>query len=148
MVAGKKVFVYAVRGQEADRFVLVFASHDEPGWEVPKGSIEPGESPSDAVFRELGEETGLSREHLSPVILLGTKPHLEEQQSFFVVRLRSNAPWAFENTTTGHGIDAGLVVRFRWLPIEPRLSELLVQGCGAMVDALIKAVFPTSQSAG
>ena len=81
------------------------------------------------MFRELGEETGLSREHLSPVILLGTRPHLEEQRSFFVVRLRANAPRAFEHTVTGYGIDAGLVVRFRWLSVEPRLSELVVQGC-------------------
>lgn len=40
--------------------VLVLEREDHPGsWQLPQGGIEPGETPRDAVFRELREEAGL-----------------------------------------------------------------------------------------
>lgn len=33
-----------------------------PGWQFPQGGIMPGESPRDAMFRELEEEIGLTRD--------------------------------------------------------------------------------------
>jgi putative (di)nucleoside polyphosphate hydrolase len=33
-----------------------------PGWQFPQGGILPGESPREAMFRELEEEIGLTRE--------------------------------------------------------------------------------------
>lgn len=40
-----------------------------PGWQFPQGGILPGESPHDAMFRELEEEIGLTRRD---VRVLGT----------------------------------------------------------------------------
>jgi putative (di)nucleoside polyphosphate hydrolase len=40
-----------------------------PGWQFPQGGILPGESPREAMFRELEEEIGLTREDVS---VLGT----------------------------------------------------------------------------
>ena len=34
-------------------------------WQFPQGGMMPGESPEDTLFRELEEETGLLREHVS-----------------------------------------------------------------------------------
>ena len=38
------------------------AQHDS--WQFPQGGIKPDETPEQAVFRELMEEVGLSREHV------------------------------------------------------------------------------------
>ncbi|HEX5340541.1 MAG TPA: RNA pyrophosphohydrolase [Gammaproteobacteria bacterium] len=34
------------------------------GWQFPQGGIQPGESPQQALFRELNEEVGLGAEHV------------------------------------------------------------------------------------
>jgi putative (di)nucleoside polyphosphate hydrolase len=36
----------------------------EHSWQFPQGGIKVGESPEDAMYRELEEETGLRREHV------------------------------------------------------------------------------------
>ena len=43
------------------RYLLVRASRD-PGWVLPKGHIERGETPEQAAVREVAEEAGISIE--------------------------------------------------------------------------------------
>ncbi len=37
----------------------------QDAWQFPQGGISPGETPTDAMFRELWEETGLEADHVS-----------------------------------------------------------------------------------
>ncbi|MEJ6562950.1 MAG: NUDIX domain-containing protein [Euryarchaeota archaeon] len=41
---------------------VLFVEHPERGWEIPGGHVEAGESPDEAMLRELLEETGLKGE--------------------------------------------------------------------------------------
>lgn len=46
--------------RRADGHVMAFERRDVAGaWQLPQGGIERGESPTQAVWRELQEETGL-----------------------------------------------------------------------------------------
>ena len=63
--------VGAVIRDDAGRMLLILRGHD-PGkglWSIPGGRIEPGETPEQAVVREVREETGLD---VSCGPLLGT----------------------------------------------------------------------------
>ena len=39
--------------------LVLFVEHPTRGWEIPGGHLEDGESPEEAMIRELNEETGL-----------------------------------------------------------------------------------------
>ena len=45
-----------VMGGESE---VLFVEHPERGWEIPGGHLESGESPEEALLRELFEETGV-----------------------------------------------------------------------------------------
>jgi putative (di)nucleoside polyphosphate hydrolase len=55
-----------------DGHVLAFERVDQPDqWQLPQGGLQPGESPEEAAWRELAEETGLGP---GDVELIGEHP--------------------------------------------------------------------------
>lgn len=57
----EKAFGYITRTHEDQLQVLVFEQNSVgAGIQVPKGTVEEGETPLDAVKREMLEETGLT----------------------------------------------------------------------------------------
>lgn len=59
--------VVAVVRNSSDE-VLVFERSDVPGaWQLPQGGVDVGEAPGDAIWRELGEETGLGADDVDLV---------------------------------------------------------------------------------
>lgn len=64
-------------------------------YEVPAGLIDEDENPEEAMFREVLEETGYSKEDLNliysyPKPLLISPGYTTENLNFFIVKLKSN----------------------------------------------------------
>ena len=55
------------RRQGADYFLIVRAKPNPTHWVIPKGHIEPHETPEDAARREIREETGVVAEIVAPL---------------------------------------------------------------------------------
>jgi 8-oxo-dGTP pyrophosphatase MutT (NUDIX family) len=133
----RKAFAYVTRRVATGYDLLVFRSLDEPeGFEVPKGAVDPGETFEEGARRELFEEAGL--ENLVVVADLGTTWYGNEEQRFFHFAAPSGVPHRFDHTVTGLDGDAGEVYALRFLPIDDRLADRLVQGSSAFVNALRK----------
>ncbi|MBU0595719.1 NUDIX domain-containing protein [Candidatus Bipolaricaulota bacterium] len=106
----RKVFLYVLRKRHERREILAFESHDEAGSEVPKGSVEPGETLVEAVRRELREEAGLHTANEPEPI--STTIWRDEEQTFFRVEGSDAALDRFGHMVAGTGIDASLVYRY------------------------------------
>lgn len=73
--------------------ILHRALHDAyPGWwDVPGGSVDPGENPTRAARREVFEETGL---RLGEMTLFDSDSHLDAKKNRQYVRLLYHAKYA------------------------------------------------------
>lgn len=58
---------------EGNQVVLV---SDGRYWGLPKGNLEPGETPEDAALREVSEETGIGRDALSVIAELAASEYV------------------------------------------------------------------------
>lgn len=54
-------------GVVVDRGEVLIIRHARGEWIMPKGHLEPGETPEEAALREVREETGLTAEILAPL---------------------------------------------------------------------------------
>lgn len=110
--------------------LLVFDHPAGGGCQLPKGTIEPGETPAQAVRRELHEESGLRFD--GPLHSLGTlerdcgsgsdaelsHPARARAQLWHLFLMRWSGPplpEAFTHAASGSPEEDGLLFAFRWL---------------------------------
>jgi len=138
----KKAAVYVV----SDGRLLVFAhvAHPEVGYQVPSGTVKPGEPVTAAAVRELAEEAGLQVNEgmLEPlgVFEYDMRPFREEEQQrhAFLVRLDSEQieQWTHWEEHPDTGDAAPERFDFHWEPLGAQLPNLLTVGQGSPIAAL------------
>jgi len=112
--------------------LLVFDHPEDGGMQLPKGTVEPGESPEDAVRRELQEESGIA--YAGPLESLGTldreceagvegNVHRHPQLwHLFLMRAVGVLPERFDHVASGSPEEDGLVFAFSWLATDAPLD--------------------------
>lgn len=129
MVA-QKAYAYVLRTGSGGAEVIVFTHRDFPeaGVQVPKGSIEPGETPAAAAVREVAEEVGLRG-----LVLLGQvgsdrwrdAAGNEQERHFFAFAAPADAPDAWEHQVRSAGEDDGLVFCCAFVPVAEAARTLI-----------------------
>jgi 8-oxo-dGTP pyrophosphatase MutT (NUDIX family) len=126
-----KAHGYLTRYRAGTVELLVFshARFPEAGLQVPGGSLDAGESPVDALHRELLEEAGLSNltvlRPLAPRIL--PFPTHGEPVCYHAFHLSSSAQlpdqWVYQ-VSAGED-DRGLLFEYFWLPLPVAAQSLI-----------------------
>jgi len=113
----EKAYAYVVR---SDGQLLVFDHPDsQAGTQVPKGGVEPGETPREAVVREVAEEAGLVNIDVDRLIAEDEWPHPTKPKAyrryFYRVQAEDDRD-AWRHEVTGDGEDEGMVYSYFWSP--------------------------------
>jgi 8-oxo-dGTP pyrophosphatase MutT (NUDIX family) len=124
-VKRRRVVAYVTRVRDGQTELLVFEDpkHPHTGTQVPAGRLDPDEELEAGLLREIAEETGLEDVRIVRE-LAGFEEHYPsryENHGFQLV-VESHAPDEWEHVVYGRGDDAGLVFRFRWVPIGTELQ--------------------------
>ena len=88
-------------------------------WELPAGTLEPPESPTDCAVRELREETGYQAARIEPLGQYYTTPGFCTE--------RMHAFLAGELTHVGQALEAGEQIRVELVPLR-RAQEMMLSG--------------------
>ena len=111
-----KACAYITRGTGE---LLVFEGPGHDGLQIPKGTLESGESPREALFREVREESGLvalngTRHLATDVWTRRESPPKRYVRHFFHARVHeSRDRWT--HTVTDGGGEHGAEFEFRWI---------------------------------
>ena len=111
-----KVCAYITR---SDGKLLVFEGPEHEGYQVPKGTVEPGERPREALFREVPEETGLgalaSATHLATDVWTRRhSPHKRYVRHFYHATVYEPRD-SWSHVVTGEGEERGETFECTWV---------------------------------
>ncbi|QUW23628.1 NUDIX hydrolase [Sporosarcina sp. Marseille-Q4063] len=131
MKTRRKVLAYITRGEEPDWEILVFQQKDNPeaGIQVPGGTIESDELIIDALYREIEEETGITRENLELKGKVIKNKYFPEhknkiyERTIFHLSYIGDNDEKWEYIVKGDGKDEGMTFCHRFVPVD-QIPEL------------------------
>lgn len=116
------------KGPRTELLVFDHVGMPEAGTQVPAGTVEPGETPAQAVVREILEETGLAQVQVARFIgrfrwfcALRREVH---DRHVFVLTPNQPLPDQWLHTVSAGVEDAGLVFSCYWLDADAAESAL------------------------
>ncbi|ELY68423.1 NUDIX hydrolase [Natrinema versiforme] len=116
----QKACAYITRGTGE---LLVFEGPGHDGLQIPKGTLEAGESPREALFREVLEESGLGAlngtSHLTTDIWTRREGRRYVRHFFHSTVHEPRDRWT--HTVTDGGGEHGSEFEFRW--VQPRTAR-------------------------
>ncbi|MFN3628776.1 MAG: NUDIX domain-containing protein [Casimicrobiaceae bacterium] len=136
--------------------LLVFR-HPLAGVQLPKGTIDPGETPAAAALRELAEESGLrldtapiavgsfAIERLANGFIPGEKPEWQRWH-VFLLEPEQRLPERWAHTAHGSPEEDGLVFDYFWHPLGAPFPDegAFSNGAFARAAALARAHLATT----
>ncbi|WP_375199309.1 NUDIX hydrolase [Bacillus sp. RS11] len=136
----EKAFGYITREHESRLQVLVFEQNTEgAGIQIPKGTVEKGETPLEAVTREMFEETGLSHLTVKALIAQDYFNHhsgvLQKRYFYHLTTNENRDTW--QHCPTGVN-ESGFVFSFYWISSEQEVT--LAQGHGDYLHRVLARV--------
>jgi ADP-ribose pyrophosphatase YjhB (NUDIX family) len=124
----KKACAYITRGTDE---LLVFEGPGHDGYQIPKGTVEPGEDPREAVYREIAEESGLGsvtavRGLVSDLWCRRRHPARWYVRYFFHATVHEGRD-GWVHTVRDGGAEHGSEFEFSWVPLDsaPELALAL-----------------------
>lgn len=134
---------------DAGRILTGERADVDGAWQLPQGGIEPGETPLQAMYRELQEEIGTQEVELIGQLKkeftydwpehLYSRGHHGQHQTYFVVRIKDKS-----SVSPHTGADEVEFQRFEWLSPEAfcsRVTGMKAKTYCAALEAL-KEEFP------
>ena len=117
-----------IRDREGNVLIQDRVDPDWPGVTFPGGHVEQGESFTDAVIREVFEETGLT---VSCLELCGIKDWVWEDGIRYVVLLYKTGCFSGSVRSSKEG-------EVRWIPLETMTEQKLAEGMASMLKVFLQ----------
>lgn len=135
MKTKQKVLAYITRkssGTFSEVLVFLHQDHPEAGLQVPGGTVDPGEDLSEAILREIFEESGLKLDKADIVSMIGETDYQRKDipeinhRHYFLIQ-RNDLPETWAHTVHSSGADDGLVFLYSWMETSKAKIELTGQ---------------------
>ena len=128
----RKVLGYITRGEDPNWEILVFEhkNHPEAGLQVPGGTIEDEELIIDALYREIEEETGITRDNLvlegkvNKTNYFPENKNMQYERTIFHLSYIGANHSEWEHLVESDGEDDGMTFCHRFIPVHelPKLA--------------------------
>ena len=101
--------------------LLVFEGPGHDGLQIPKGTVESGEVPREALYREVIEESGLAtiedlRHVVTDVWTRRESPPKRYVRNFYHATVHESRD-SWTHTVTGDGAEQGVEFEFSWIEL-------------------------------